>query len=153
MSEQNQIRQGYPNPAHAAAVEGRTFCGISNDLTGIAAEAVITTAGFLTEIPEGKRLVITCFYMYLSTTSDWATAEWVVTGNADGSGVVTVLAPKFRMDTGTPASAFTPSLTYLSTPLVVDQTDGLAFTAQVQGNDADAALTLGYYGYYETIHP
>ena len=139
----------FPQPGLDAAREGRAFCGYVNAQTGIDSESVLTDAKFIQVIPDGKRLVLDCFYMYVSTASDWVTVEFVTTENADGSGTITVFTPQFRIDTGVAVALSTPSLVYLSTPLIVSQDDGAALSAQVLGNDADAALTLGFHGWEE----
>ena len=146
MKTENLVKA--PNPGLDAAREGRTFCGKVNAKVSIDSETVLTDSGFIQAIPTGKRLVMTCFYMYLSTASDWVTAEFVTTANADGSGVITVLTPKFRIDTGATVALSTPTLVHFDPPLVVSL-DGGALTAQVQGNDAAAALTLGMNGWEE----
>ena len=109
----------------------------------------IVDSTFIQEIPNGKRLVLTCFYMYVSTASDWARMELVTTGNADGSGVITVKSGQFRLDTGAAVAMTSPNLTHLDPPLIVTSNDGGALTAQVLTNDADAALTLMLHGWLE----
>jgi len=138
-----------PNPGLAAAREGRSFCGYVNAKTGIASETVLTDSTLLQEIANGKRLVMTCFYMYVSTASDWATMDFVTTANADGSGLITVHSGQFRIDTGAAVALSTPNLVKLDPPLIVDRSDGAALTVQVQGNDADAALTVMFHGWEE----
>ena len=147
MKTENLVKD--PNPGLSAAREGRAFCGYVNAKTGIDTEAVLTDSTFIQVIPIGKRLVMTCFYMYVSTASDWATAEFVTTANADGTGAITVKTPEFRIDTGAAVALGTPTLVHLDPPLVVTGDDGQALTAQVQGNDAAAALTLGMHGWEE----
>ena len=147
MKTENLVKD--PNPGLSAAREGRAFCGWVNAKTGIATEAVLTDSTFIQAVPIGKRLVMTCFYMYCSTASDWVTAEFCTTANADGSGVITVKSPEFRIDTGATVALSTPTLVHLDPPLIVTTDDGLALTAQVQGNDAGAALTLGIHGWEE----
>ena len=147
MKTENMVKD--PNPGLSAAREGRTWCGWVNAKTGIDTEAVLTDSTFIQEIPVGKRLVTTCFYMYVSTASDWATAKFVTTANADGSGAITVKTVTFRIDTGAAVALSTPSMVTLDPPLIVTSADGGALTAQVQGNDAAAALTLGFHGWEE----
>jgi len=147
MKTENLIKD--PNPSLNAARDGRSFCGWVNAKTALSSEAVLTDSTFIQEIPIGKRLVLNCFYMYVSTASDWATMELVTTGNADGSGTITVKTGQFRLDTGAAVAMTSPNLTRLDPPLVVTSNDGGALTAQVLTNDADAALTLMLYGWEE----
>lgn len=149
MSKITQSKAGYPQPGLDAAREGRTFHGYVNAKTGIDSEAVLTDSTFLQEIKEGKRLVMTCFYMYLSTVSDNVTVEWVTTENADGSGAITVHTVKFRIDTGAALAQMAPNIVQFDPPLVVSRDHGQALSAQVLGNDASAALTLGFHGWEE----
>lgn len=149
MTQMTESKAGLPQPGLDAAREGRAFCLKVNAKTGINSETVLTDSTLLKAIPVGKRLVIMCFYMNLGTDSDWVTMEMVVTANEDGSGAITVLSPKFRIDTGTPTSGILPGLVHLDPPLVVRRSDGHAFSAQVLGNDAAAALTLGFNGWIE----
>ena len=146
MKTENLVKD--PNPGLSAAREGRSFCGYVNAKTGIASETVLTDSTFIQAIGTGKRLVMTCFYMYLSTASDWVTVEFVTTANADGTGAITVKSPKFRIDTGVAVALSTPTMVRLDPPLIVNL-DGGALSAQVQGNDAVAALTLGMHGWEE----
>ena len=150
MSQMTQSKAGLPQPGLDAAREGRGFCGKVNAKTAIDTEAVLTDSTFLKVVEYGKRLVITGFYMYLSTVSDWVTAEFGYAENEDGSGAWTTLTPKFRIDTGAAVALSTPSQVILPVPIVVTRNDGESFSAQVQGNDAAAALTLAYSGWEET---
>lgn len=138
-----------PNPGLDAAREGRSFCGYVNAKTGIDTEAVLTDATFLKKLEAGKRFVMTQFYMYLSTASDWVTVQWVQTENEDGTGEVTVLSPKLRIDTGAALAQTSPTMVHVNPPVVVSNEDGRAFSARVQGNDAAAALTLSFHGWEE----
>ena len=147
---QYYLNPKFPNPGLIAAKEGRSFCGYVNAKTGIDSETVLTDSGFLLELQSGRRYVIGCFYMYLSTVSDWATAEWGVAANPDGSGTFTAKSVRFRIDTGNVQTGSMPSLTRMDPPMVFTIADGRAFTAQVQGNDAAAPLTLGFNGWWET---
>lgn len=139
------------DPALEAARDGRSFCGFVNGKTGIASSTVLTDSGFLLQMVAGRRYFITCFYMYLSTTSDWVTVEWGVTPHNSGGGAFTAKTVKFRIDTGNVQSGQMPSLTRMSPPMTFTTDDGGAFTARVQGNDANAALTVGYNGFYEEL--
>ena len=141
-----------PHPGLIAGREGRYFYGWVNDLSGIAAETVITNAAFMGELQDNRRYIVTMFYMHLSTLSDWVTAEFGVTVNNDGSGAFTARTPKFRIDTGNVQSGSAPVMTaFGDVPIVLTKADGGAFTARVQGNDAGATMTLGFNGYYEVI--
>ena len=140
------------HPGLEAGREGRYFYGWLNDLSGIAAETVLTNAAFLGELQSGRRYIVTMFYMHLSTVSDWVTTEFGTTVNSDGSGAFTPRTPKFRIDTGNVQSGRAPAFTHMDNlPIVLTAADGGAFTAQVQGNDAGATMTLGFNGYYEVI--
>lgn len=149
MTVMTESKAGYPQPGLDAAREGRAFCLRVSAKIGINSETVLTDSTLLKIVPIDERLVITCFYMNLGTDADWVTMEMVATADEDGSGEVTILSPKFRVDTGTPTSGILPSLVRLDPPIVVKRSDGHAFTAQVLGNDATAALTLGFYGWTE----
>lgn len=150
MSHITQSKAGWPQPGLDAAREGRSFCMKVSAKTGIDSEQVLTDSTFLKAIPNGYRLVVKCFYMYLSTLSDWATMEIVTTENEDGTGQINVLSPKFRIDTGAAAIGSLPSLVSFDPPMIVTRTQtSRALTAQVQGNDANAALTLGFNGWQE----
>ncbi|RLC82298.1 MAG: hypothetical protein DRJ03_19230 [Chloroflexi bacterium] len=150
MTQMTESKAGLPQPGLDAAREGRAICLKVNEKTGIDSETVLTDSTLLKPIPHGERLVITCFYMYLNTVSDWVTMETVTTANEDGSGTITALSPKFRIDTGNTRSGNSPSLVVFNPPIVIARTDtARAFTARVQGNDADASLTLGFNGWLE----
>ena len=133
-----------------ASREGRGLCLKVNDKSGTnAADTVLTDAGFLYAIPTGERAVITCFYVHLSTVSDWVWFEIGYTANADGSGAFTALTPKLRVDTGVAADGQAPTVTQLSPPIIVKDTTGGALTAQVRTNDAGATFTLAFNGWHE----
>ena len=149
--ENIQYRTGYPNPGYIASLEGRSICLKVNGKTGIATQAVLTDSTFLQPIGFGERLVLTCFYMYLSTVSDWVTVEFGVTEHDNGSGNFTSMTPLFRLDTGDKKTDSSPSVTPMNPPMVLTRAHGGAFTARVQGNDATAALTLGVNGWTEDI--
>jgi len=138
-----------PNPGLSAAREGRVFYGYVDEKTGIDSESVLTDSTFIQVIENGKRLVMKSFSMHLSTDSDSATVEFVTTAGADGSGQITVQTPKYRLDSGAALAQISPHVIYLDPPLVVTREDGQALSAQVLGNDAAAALTLGIYGWEE----
>lgn len=143
-------KTGMPEPGLEAAREGRGFCRKVNAKTAInAAATVLTDAGFLLPIADGKRYIVRGFYMNLGTLSDWVTAEIGVTENADGSGVFTALSPMFRIDSGAAATGMDPHQATIDPPLAVTRAHGQALTARVQGNDAAAALTLALNGWYE----
>lgn len=149
MSQRTNSKAGFPQPGLDAAREGRAFCGYVNAKTGIDAGPVLTDSTFLQEIQADKRLVMSCFYMYLSTVSDSVTVEWVTTENADGTGAVTVHSGQFRIDTGAALAQMPPTLITLPVPLVVSRADGQALSARATGNDAGAALTLMFHGWEE----
>ena len=142
-------KTGLPQPGLDAAREDRDLYRYVTATTGIATAAVITNATFLLQIHPNEKSVITSFTMGLSTVEDWVTAVFGTTENQDGTGDFTAMTPQFRVDTGTAMENAGPILLTFNPPLVVDRSDGQAFTAWVQGNDANAALTLGYFGWYE----
>ena len=143
--------QGLPQPGLDAAREGRAVFGYVNAKTGINAEGVLTDATFLKAIPADSRLVVTSFHMQLTTASDTVAVEFVTTTGDDGTGAVTVRSQKFAIATGTLADPVQPPMMHFDPPLVVDRSDSGAFSARVLGNDASAALSLGYYGWVEAI--
>ena len=150
--ENTQYKTGYPNPGYVAAIEGRYFYGWVNALTGIATETILTSSGFMGIIEPRKRYIIPLLYLNLATTSDWVTVEWGVTVSQDGGGTFTPRTPIFRIDTGNVQSGTAPSFINLGDlPIALTSAHGGAWTARVQGNDADASLTLGFHGYYEVI--
>ena len=131
---------------------GRGLCLKVNDKSGVnAADTVLTDAGFLYAIPAGERVVITCFYMVLTTASDWVWAKIGYTANADGSGAFTAVTPKFYMDTGATPYPQSPHVTQVSPPIVIPATTGGALTAQVRTNDAGATFTLAMNGWHEGV--
>jgi len=134
----------------AASREGRGLCLKVNDKAGTnAADTVLTDAGLLYAIPTGEQAVLTCFYLYLSTASDWVWCELGYTANADGSGTFTALTPKFRVDTGAAREGASPSVTGLNPPIIVKDTTAGAVTARVRTNDAGATFTLALNGWHE----
>jgi hypothetical protein len=143
-------KSGLPQPGLDAARDGRTVCGFVNAKTGIDTEAVLTDAAFIHALASDERLVVTCFHMHINTASDWVTAEFGVTENADGSGAFTALTLKFRVESGAAAVGAEPALVHFDPPIALTTATGQrAFTARVQGNDAAASLTLGYNGWTE----
>ena len=141
-----------PNPGLEAAKDGRYFYGWVNAKSGIAAETVLTDAGFCRELYEHTRYFVVMLYMHLSTLSDWAEIEFGTTVNPDGSGAFTPRTPIFRIDTGNVQSGRDPQwLSMDNVPICLTDADGGAWTARVQGNDAGATLYIGYNGYYEVI--
>lgn len=150
MSVITQSKAGFPQPGLDAAREGRAIRGYVNAKTGLDSEVVLTDSTLLKVIPIDERLIITNYYMYLSTVSDWVTVEFVVTENEDGSGAITALSPKFRIDTGASvAASVTNQVTIWPTPICVTRAMGHAFSVQVLANDAAAALTFGFNGWTE----
>lgn len=149
MTVMTESKAGCPQPGLDAAREGRSFWLRVYAKTGIDSETVLTDSTLLKPVSIGKRLVITRFYMNLGTVSDWVTAELVATANDDGSGEVKVLSPKFRVGSGVAGSGTLPNAMSLDPPVIIRRSDGHAFTARVQGNDAAAALTLGLIGWEE----
>ena len=144
----NSVR-GLCDPGLNAARENRDFYRYVNAKTGIDTAGVLTDVSFLLQLHPNERSVITSFTMYLSTVSDYVTAVFGVTENQDGSGDFTAMTPQYRIDSGAALVQVGPILLHFNPPLVVNRSDGQAFTAYVQGNDATAALTLGFLGWVE----
>ena len=134
-----------------AARAGLGFCRQVNDKSGInAAATVLTDAGLLYATETGKRDIIMCFYAHINTVSDWLEFEIGYTVGADGTGTFTPITPKFRLETGATPTSQTPAVTHFyDIPLIVKDTDGGAWTARAQTNDAGAAITLGFNGWRE----
>ena len=139
--------------ALVAARLGLAGCAKLNAKTAINdASAVLTDSGFLVAIPSGKRIVVTCFYAHLNTNSDWLDFEFVYTANANGTGDVVALSPKFRIETGAANSADAPVITQINPPLVVPYSaTSKALSMRVQTNDAAASVTLGMNYWLEDI--
>ena len=136
-----------------AARRGLSFCAKLNKKSGInAAATVLTDAGFIQAIPEGKQIVVACFYIHLDTASDWVEFEFVYTANADGTGDVVALSPLIRIETGTAASADAPTITQLPVPLLVKYSaTSKAVTMRAQTNDASAVATFAFLGWHENL--
>ncbi len=149
MTIRTDSKQGLPQPGLDAAREGRDVFGYVNATTGIDTKGVLTDATFLRALRADKRLVINRFSVALSTVEDWVTVAFGVTEEADGGGVFTPHTVEYRINTGAEHAGPTPNELVLDPPIVVTQDDGQAFTAEVQGNDSGAALTLGYRGWEE----
>ena len=145
-------KDGMPRPELDAAREGRTFYKWVNDQAAInAAVTVLTDAGLLMAIADGYRYVITSFMIHLTTVSDTVAMDFVTTVGADGSGIATAVSPHFHLATGAALAEDTPYIAHLNPPIVLTHKDGChAFTARGQTNDAGAAVTVGYSGWYET---
>ena len=140
------------HPGLEAGKEGRYFYGWVNGKSDVAVREVLTEVGFLNELAPDRRYIVTMFYFHLHTLSDWVTVEFGTTVNSDGSGAFTARTPQFRVDTGNVQSGSDPSyVPFYDAPIVLTDADGGAFTARVQGNDANAEFGLGYNGYYEEI--
>jgi hypothetical protein len=76
----------------------------------------------------------------------------VLTANANGTGDVVALSPKFRIETGAANSADAPVITQIHPPLVVAYSaTSKAVTMRVQGSDASASATLGMNYWLEDI--
>ena len=142
-------KRGLVDPGLNAAWEDRDFYRYVTATTGIDTAAVITDTSFMLQIHPNERSVITSFTMYLSTVADYVTVVFGVTENQDGTGDFTAMTPQFRIDTPAALEEEMPVLLHFDPPLTADRSDGQAFTAYVQGNDAGAALTLGYFGWVE----
>jgi hypothetical protein len=135
-----------------AARLGLAGCAKLNTKTGLDTPTVLTDSGFLVAIPSGKQIVVTCFYAHLNTASDWLDFEFVYTENANGTGTVVALSPKFRIETGTANSSESPVITQVHPPLVVAYSaTSKALTMRAQTNDSAASATLGMNYWLEDI--
>ena len=145
-------KRSIPEASINAARENRALCRWVNGKAGInAAVTVLTDAGLLLPLVDGRRYIITCLYINLDTASDTLAVEFVATENDDGSGAVTALSPQFHVATGAAADGRQPQLTAINPPIMVVRGDGYhALTFRAQTNDAGAEATLGFTGFYET---
>ena len=131
---------------------GLAGCGKLNAKTGLDSATVLTDAGFLIAIPEGKQIVVACIYVHLNTASDWLDVELVYTANANGTGDVVALSPKLRVETGAANAADSPVLTQLMPPVVVKYSaTSKAFTLRAQTNDSSASANIGVNYWLEDI--
>lgn len=139
-----------PEAALNAARENRTLCRWVNGKAGInGAVTVLTDAGLLMPLVDGRRYIITCLYINVDTASDTLAVDFIATENDDGSGAVVALSPQFHVATG--AAGRQPQLTAINPPIMVVRGDGYhALTFRAQTNDAGAEATLGFTGFYET---
>lgn len=144
--------RGIPEASINAARENRNFCRWVNGKTGInGAVTVLTDAGLLLPLVDGRRYIVTCFYINLDTASDTLAVEFIATENDDGSGAVVALSPQFHVATGAAADGRQPQLTAINPPIMVVRCDGYhALTFRAQTNDAGAEATLGFTGFWET---
>ena len=134
-----------------AARLGQAGCAKLNAKTGIDSATVLTDSGFLIPITTGNQVVV-CFYAHLNTNSDWLDFEFVYTAEANGTGDVVALSPKFRIETGVANQADTPVITPINPPLVVAYSaTSKAVTMRVQANDSSASATLGMNYWIEPI--
>ena len=139
-----------PHPELTAGREGRTFCAYINDDTGLnAAATVITDAGAWVEIGAGKRYFVTCFYLAVTSASDWATLELVTTDGPGATGAVNVKTIKFFQATGAASDGNQTGPIVLPMPLCLTDTDGQTIAMRVQTNDADADVNVGFNGWWE----
>ena len=136
-----------------AARRGLSFCAKLNKKSGInAAATVLTDAGFIQAIPEGKQIVVYCFYMHLDTATDWVEFEFVYTANANGTGDAVALSPLIRIETGSAAASDSPVVTQLPVPLLVKYSaTSKAVTMRAQTNDAGAVATFAFLGWHENL--
>ena len=142
-------KRGLYDPGLNAAREDRDFYRYVNAATAPAAGAIITAATFLLQLHPNERSVIASYTMYLSSVSDSVTAIFGTTENQDGTGDFTAMTPQLRIDTGVAMQQVGPILLPFDPPLVVDRTDGQAFTAYVVGGGQATEYTLGFSGWVE----
>ena len=133
-----------------AAREGRCVDGWINAGTGYSAQTVLTDTGFVVNVPEGERLVITDFSMALETASDWLHVEFGYTDQVDGAGTFTPITRRFLVKTGSTATLSQPFVSDFTVPLCVKYANGArSFTARVQTNDDSAEVYIGFRGWHE----
>ena len=131
---------------------GSTVCLKGNDKDTLSAGVVQTTAGEFSAIPEGSAIVLTCFYMHLSTASDWVTMEIGYTSAADGTGDFVAATPKFRIDTGDKKTGTAPSMVAFDPPMHISYSvTSKAVAVKLTTNDDSATVTFGVNGWLEEI--
>lgn len=138
-----------PEAALNAARDNRTFFrGVNGKAAINAAATVLTDAGLLMPIVDGRRYLITGLFVNLDTASDTLAVDLVATENDDGSGAVTALSQQYHIITGTAIAL--PQVLVFNPPIMVVRGDGYhALTFRAQTNDAGAEATLGFTGFYE----
>lgn len=133
-----------------ASREGRCVNGWINAGTGYSAQTVLTDAGFVVNVPEGERLVITDFSMTLGTTSDWLHVEFGYTDQVDGAGTFTPVTRMYLVKTGSNWIGNQPFIADFTVPLCIRYANGArSFTARVQTNDDNAEVYIGFRGWHE----
>jgi hypothetical protein len=133
-----------------AVREGRCIDGWINGGTTYSSQTVLTDAGFVANVPQGERLIITDFSMALNTASDWLHVEFGYTDQEDGAGTFTPLTRKYIIKTGSNATRENPFVVDFTVPLCVKYANGArSFTARVQTKDDNAEVYIGFRGWHE----
>ena len=131
---------------------GLVGCAKVSEKTGLDGATVLTDAGFLTAIPEGKQIVVTCFYMHINTLSDQLDVELGTTANANGSGDFLPYSVKVRMQTGGAGAGINPAMVDLCPPMVAPYSaTAKAATMRAETGDTDTSITLAYNYWLEDI--
>ena len=146
----NRYYDHYPSTGLYMARQGNTICLKGNDKDTLSGGVVQTTAGEFSAIPENQAAVITCYYLHLSTLSDYVELELGNTAAADGSGDFVALTPKFRIDTGDKKTGAQPGVTYLDPPIYIKYSaTAKAVAVKLTASDDSATATFGCNGWLE----
>lgn len=145
-------KQGLPQPGLDAAREGRTFCCFVNEDTALntAGGTVVTDAGATQNIEAGRRYIVASYYFALTSVADSVQFEIVTTSLPNGGGAVTAQTPRFFAGTGAANDTRDTGPIHLDPPLVFTRDDGQSIAMRVLTNDADADVTIGFTGWWET---
>jgi len=139
-----------PSTALYMARQGNTICLKGNDKDTLSAGVVQTTTGEFSAIPEGQAAVITCYYLHLSTVSDYVEMEIGQAAAADGTGDFVAGTPKFRIDTGDKKTGAQPGVTYFDPPMYIKySTTSKSVVVKLTANDDSAVVTFGVNGWLE----
>jgi hypothetical protein len=131
---------------------GLSGCAKLNAKTGIDGETVLTDAGLLIAIPEGKQIVVTCFYLHINTLSDVLDVEMGVTANANGTGDFTAYSNKIRIQTGGAVAGLTPALINMCPPMVAPYSaTAKAATIRAETGDTDTSASVAFNYWLEDI--
>ena len=146
----NRNYEHHPSTGLYMARQGNTICLKGNDKDTLSAGVVQTTAGEFSAIPENQAAVITCYYLHLSTVSDYVELELGQAANADGTGDFVALTPKFRIDTGDKKTGAQPSVTRFDPPIYIEYSaTAKSVVVKLTANDDDATATFGVNGWLE----
>ena len=146
----NRYYDHYPHTGLYMARQGNTICLKGNDKDTLSAGVVQTTAGEFSAIPSGQAAVITCYYLHLSTISDYVELEIGQAAAADGTGDFVAVTPKFRIDTGDKKTGAQPGVTYFDPPLYIEYSaTSKSVAVKLTANDDSAVVTFGVNGWLE----